>query len=73
MQASGPKIKLHLLWALWKSWLKTQQSKLKLNIQNLNHGIWTHHFMANRWGKNGNSDRLYFLGLQNLCGQFLQP
>ena len=21
--------------------------------------------MANRWGKNGNSDRLYFLGLQN--------
>ena len=23
--------------------------------------------------KNGNSDRLYFLGLQNLCGQFLQP
>ena len=20
-------------------------------------------------GKNGNSDRLYFLGLQNLCGQ----
>ena len=23
------------------------------------------HFMANRWGNNGNSDRLYFLGLQN--------
>ena len=23
-----------------------------------------HHFMANRWGNNGNSDRLYFLGLQ---------
>ena len=23
--------------------------------------------MANRWGKNGNSDRLYFLGLQNHC------
>ena len=22
-------------------------------------------FMANRWGKNGNSDRLYFLRLQN--------
>ena len=21
--------------------------------------------MANRWGNNGNSDRLYFLGLQN--------
>ena len=23
--------------------------------------------MANRWGKNGNSDRLYFWGLQNHC------
>ena len=27
----------------------------------------SHHFMANRWGNNGNSDRLYFLGLQNHC------
>ena len=25
----------------------------------------SHHFMANRWGNNGNSDRLYFLGFQN--------
>ena len=24
-----------------------------------------HHFMANRWGNSGNSDRLYFGGLQN--------
>jgi len=23
--------------------------------------------MANRWGENGTSDRLYFLGLQNHC------
>ena len=23
--------------------------------------------MANRWRNNGNSDRLYFLGLQNHC------
>ena len=29
--------------------------------------------MTNRWGNNGNSDRLYFLGLQNHCGQWLQP
>ena len=29
--------------------------------------------MAYRWGNNGNSDRLYFLGLQNHCGQWLQP
>ena len=29
--------------------------------------------MANRRGKSENSDRLYFLGLQNLCGLWLQP
>ena len=45
-----------------KNWLKTQHSK------NEDHGIQFHHFMANRWGNNGNSDRLYFLGLQNHCG-----
>ena len=32
---------------------------LKLNIQKTDHGIWSHHFMANRWG---NSVRLYFGG-----------
>ena len=44
-----------------KNWLKTQYSKDK------DHGIWSHHFMANRWGYSGNSERLYFLGLQNHC------
>ena len=44
-----------------KSWLKTQHS------ENEDHGIWSHHFMGNRWGNNGNSERLYFGGLQNLC------
>ena len=40
----------------------------KLNIQkNEDHGIWSHHFMANRWGNSGNSVRLYLLGLQNHC------
>ena len=29
--------------------------------------------MANRWGNNGNNDRLYFLGLQNHCKWWLQP
>ena len=29
--------------------------------------------MANRWGNNGNSDRLYFLGLQNHGRWWLQP
>ena len=38
-----------------KSWLKTTFKKLRL---------WhpVHHFMANRWGNNKNSDRLIFLG-----------
>ena len=46
-----------------KSWLKTQHSK------NEDHGIQSHHFMTNRRGTSGNSDRLYFLGLQNHCKQ----
>ena len=29
--------------------------------------------MANRWGNDGNSERLYFLGLQNHCRWWLQP
>ena len=33
--------------------------------ENKDHAIWSHHFMANRWENNGNSDRLYFFGLQN--------
>ena len=40
---------------------------LKLNIQKTDHGIQSHHFIANKWGNNGNSDRLYFLGLQSHC------
>ena len=35
-----------------KSWLKTQNSEKE------DHGIRSHHFMANRWGNSGNSDRL---------------
>ena len=29
--------------------------------------------MSNRWGNSGNSDWLYFLGLQNHCRWWLQP
>ena len=41
---------------------ESENAGLKLNIQKTNHGIRSHHFMENRWGNNGNSDRLYFLG-----------
>ena len=37
------------------------------------HGIISYHFMVKRWGNSGNSDRLYFLGLQNHCGWSPQP
>ena len=40
-----------------KSWLKAQHS------ENEDHGIWSHHFMGNRWGNSGNSVRLYFFFL----------
>ena len=47
---------------------ESEKADLKLNMQkNKDHGIWSHHFMANGWGNNGNSDRLYFWGLQNHC------
>ena len=47
----------------------SEKAGLKLNIQKKkkNHGIQSHHFMANIWGNNGNSERLYFLGLHNHC------
>ena len=35
--------------------------------ENEDHGIWSHHFMGNRWGNSGNSVRLYFFWLQNHC------
>ena len=45
---------------------ESEKAGLKLHIQkNEDHGIQSHHFMANRWGNNENSDRFYFLGLQN--------
>ena len=56
--------------------LKKEESEkvgLKLKFKKLRYGIWSHHFMADRWGNNGNSDRLYFLGLQNHCRWWLQP
>ena len=41
-----------------KCWLRAQHS------ENEDHGIWSHHFIGNRWRNSGNSDRLYFSGVQ---------
>ena len=53
---------------------ESEKVGLKLNIQkNEDHGIQSHHFMTDRWRNIGNSDKLYFLGLQNHCRRWLQP
>ena len=42
---------------------ESEKVGLKLNIQKTKiMASGPHHFMANRWGNSGNSDRLYFLG-----------
>ena len=51
-----------------KAGLKLNTQKKTQHSKNEDHGIQTHHFIANRWGNNGNSGRFYFLGLQNHCG-----
>ena len=65
MAESKEELKSHLM----KVKEESEKVVLKLNIQKtkiMAKGLrsWSHHFMANRWG---NSDRLYFLGLQNHC------
>ena len=50
--------------------VKEESEKVDLKAQhseNEDHGIWSHHIMANRWGHNENSGLLYFGGLQNHC------
>ena len=50
---------------------ESEKAGLKFNVKKMkikgkkDHGIQSYHFMANRWGNNGNSDRLYFLGLRS--------
>ena len=47
---------------------ESEKVGLKFNIQkNEDHGIWSHHFMGNRWANSGNSVRLNFFGLQSHC------
>ena len=47
--------------------VKVASEKPGLHLKNYDHGILSHNFMANRWGNNGNSDRLFFCCLQNYC------
>ena len=63
----------HELWRVWRQGSFQSSSvwggNLLLFVFLSFAGIlqFVYHFMANRWGNNGNSDRLSFLGLQNHC------
>ena len=42
---------------------KTEKVRLKVqHSENEDYGIWSHHFMENRWTNSGNTERLYFWG-----------
>ena len=57
MAESGEELKSLLM----KVKEESEKVGLKLKyLENKDHGIWSHHFMANRWGNSGNSGRLYF-------------
>ena len=46
---------------------ESEKVGLKLNIQkNEDHGIWSRYFMANRWGNNGNGEKLFWRALKSL-------
>ena len=47
---------------------ESEKAGLTLNIQKIKIMVFSPIFMTNRRGKSGNTDRFYFLGLQNLCG-----
>ena len=48
----------------------SEKAGLKLNIQKMKI-MASDQLIANKWENNGNSDRLYFLRLQNLCRWWL--
>ena len=39
---------------------ESEKVGLKQHSENEYHSIWSHHFMANRWRNNVNSDRLFW-------------
>ena len=43
---------------------ESEKVSLKLNIHKTNIMVWSHHFMANRWGNSGNSDDLILGGFK---------
>ena len=65
-----PDVKSWLIWKdpdVWRDWGQEEKGMTEDEM------VGWHHFRANRWGNNGNSERLYFEGLQNHCRWWLQP
>ena len=66
------------MWDIAKNWNIIQKKTCQL-VNNMDESrehyiigskpdtVEAKHFMANRWGNNGKSDRLFFPGLQNHC------
>ena len=53
---------------------ESEKAGLKLNIQkNENHDIQSHHFLANRWGNNGNQCQILFWGTPKSLQMVIQP
>ena len=49
--------------------MKVKKESEKVDAQhseNQDHGIWSHHFMGNRWGNSGNSGRLFLWAPKSL-------
>ena len=47
---------------------ESERADLELNIEKTKiMALGSRHFIANGWGKSGNSVRFHFLGLQNQC------
>ena len=61
MEESEEELKSLLMKVKEESWLKTQHS------ENEDHGIWSHHFMANRWETMETVMDFIFLGSKNIA------
>ena len=50
--------------------MKAKEKRRKVGenstVRKQDHGIYSHHFMANRWGNSGNSERLFFWAPKSL-------
>ena len=66
MEESEEELK-NLLMKVKEESEKLVKKKKPQHSENKDHGIQSHHFMANRRRKSVSSDRFYVLGLQNHC------